>query len=71
MFSSDDDRQPTELERTIAHYCEAIEHDAARELAEEREAYDVRPLWRGPCALCGMLGSSLVGTSCPRCGGAS
>lgn len=25
------------------------------------------PLWRGPCAECGMRGSSLMGTSCPRC----
>jgi rubrerythrin len=71
MFSSDDDRQPTEPESAIAHYCEAIEQDAARELADEREALDARPLWRGPCERCGMRGSSLMGTSCPRCGAAS
>ncbi len=25
------------------------------------------PLWVGPCAFCGLKGSSLISRSCPRC----
>lgn len=66
MFLNDD-RQPTELERAIAHYCEAIEQDAARELAEEQELLASRPLWQGRCR-CGFVCTSRMCASCPRCG---
>lgn len=63
--------QPTELESALANYCAAVEKDAERELADEQALLDARPLWRGPCVSCGMRGTSMMGTSCPRCGGAS
>lgn len=67
MFLNNE-RQPTELEATLAHYCEAIEQDAARELADEQALLAARPLWRGPCVSCGMHGTSMMGTGCPNCG---
>lgn len=30
-------------------------------------AQSAQPLWRGPCASCGLRGTSMMGTSCPRC----
>lgn len=30
-------------------------------------AFAAQPLWRGPCVECGLRGTSMMGTSCPRC----
>ena len=37
MFFETDDRYTGELERTVAHYCESLEHDAAHEMDEPAE----------------------------------
>lgn len=66
MFSSSDDRQPTELESAIAHYCETTAQDGARELDEEQEVLASRPLWQGRCR-CGFNGASRMCASRPRC----
>lgn len=59
--------QPAELESALANYCAAVEKDAERELAEEREALASRPLWQGRCR-CGFVGTTRMCASCPRCG---
>ena len=70
--------EAAEINLLMAEACDvdaSLSDDDVNAFAAEQAAAvtidGIRPLWIGPCALCGCTGSSIVTRSCPRCGGLS